>query len=272
MDLAVLKRLLTCVLLLLCSACVASVQPDARTLIGTRSQPVELSGYLQESLRLGGLVRILADLQIPKGRSLTFLAGSRVQILGTDSTKIDPELLDKASEILVRGRLLVLGTPQAPVTFVLDPETPAGENWAGIELLAAEEARIHYADIIGAEIGILSINSQVQLEQVNLLGSAYGLLIQGQSQLAYGGGRIAGGTAGLLCYDSGELLLENLQIVDHQEEGLYLAPNCQLRQQKVKIARNDLGLVAVAERGAELATSLSANRINFKPLPDGGSK
>lgn len=267
MDLTVLVRLFSFSLLLLCSACAAPLVREAKLVVGTGEQPFEISGYLQEDLRLSGLVRVLADLQIPKGRSLTFLAGTRVQILGTDSTKIDPEVLDKGSEILVRGRLFVLGTPEAPVTFLLDPETPAGENWAGIELLAAEEVHISYTDIIGAEIGILSIDSQAELEQVNLLGSNYGLLLQGQSQLAYHGGRVAGGTAGLLCYDQSLLQLENLQIVDQQEEGLYLAPGCQLVQQNLTIARNDLGLVAEMARGAEFSASLKDNRINFKPLP-----
>lgn len=259
-------------LLLICSACVASLVPQARVVRGTVQQPFEIGGYLQEDLRLGGEVRVLADLLIPAGRSLTFLAGSRVKILGTDSTKIDPEVLDKGSEILVRGRLLVLGTPQAPVTFMLDPETPSGENWAGLELLEAEEARILHADIHGAEIGILSIDSKVQLEQVNLLGSNYGLLLQGQSRLSYVGGRIAGGNAGLLCYDFSLLHLEDLQIVDNQEEGLYLAAGCQLQQQGVNIAHNDLGLVASAAQGAELSSSLNANRIDFKLLSGGRSE
>jgi hypothetical protein len=265
-DLTMLLRLPVFCLLLMCSACAA---PQTRVVLGTAQQPLDIGGYLQEDLSVGGEVRVLADLIIPAGRSLTFLAGTRVKILGTDSTKIDPEVLDKGSEILVRGRLLVIGTPQAPVTFMLDPETPSGENWAGIELLKAEEARILHADIHGAEIGILSIDSNVQLEQVNLLGSNYGLLLQGQSRLSYLGGRIAGGNAGLLCYDFSLLQLEDLQIVDNQEEGLYLAAGCRLQQRGLSIARNDLGLVAGAEQGAELTSSLSANRIDFKPLSGG---
>lgn len=261
-----LLRLFAFCLLLVCSACVASFPPETRVVAGSAQQPIEIGGYLQEDLRLGGEVRVLSDLLIPAGRSLTFLAGSRVKILGNDSTKIDPEMLDKGTEILVQGRLLVLGTPQAPVTFLLDPETPSGENWAGIELLEAEEARIRFADILGAEVALLSIDSKVLLEQVNLLGSGYGLMLQGQSQLTYLGGRIAGGTAGLFCYDSGSLQLENLHIVDHQEEGLYLAPGCQLQPQGLKIARNDLGLVADTATGEKLASSLTANRIDFKPL------
>ncbi len=238
---------------------------------GTAQHPIEISGVMQQDLRLGGVIRLSGDLLIPKGRNLQVEPGSRILVVGTDSTKIDPEFLDKGTEILVKGRIHLAGEKMAPVTLSLDEETPAGENWAGIELVAAEEAVFRFVDIIGAETGILSLDSSPQLEEVNILGSRYGLLLQGTGRLDYAGGRISGGDAGLLCFDQSVLNLNQLQIIDNLEEGLYLAVGCTLQQQGLLIERNDLGAVASAESRELLAPTLRANRVNFKPLAQEGS-
>jgi hypothetical protein len=234
--------------------------------LGTEQQPLEISGILAQDLRLGGVLRLTADLVIPVGRTLRLEAGSTVLVVGTDSTKIDPEVLDKGTEILVRGRLEAAGTAGAPVRFALDPATPAGENWAGIELIAAQAAVLTHLDIFSAEIALLSVDSHPRLEQVNILGARSALLLQGRGSLTYQGGRISGGDAGLLCFDQQQLSLNQVQIADNQEEGLYLAPDCALSAQDLTLERNDLGLVAPASSGAEGQVRLHGNRIDFKPL------
>lgn len=235
---------------------------------GTPEAPLEISGALQQDLYLGGTIRVSGDLLVPAGHSLRFAAGSTVLVVGTDSTKVDPEYLDKGTEILVHGMLHVDGSETAPVTFKLDPATPYGESWGGIELDGAREAVLRHADLLGSETGILAIDSPLQLEQVNILGARYGVLLQGHSRFAASGGRLNGGDAGLLCYDQGRLDLNGLQLSDNLEEGLYLAAGCTLNAQHLQIARNDLGLVATAGQGRELKAFLSHNRIDFKPLPE----
>lgn len=251
-----------------------SISPAPMTLppltLGTEQHPLELSGLVKEDLQVGGVILIVADLRIPKGRSLYIAAGSKVRVLGNDSTKVDPEYLDKGTEILVLGTLVITGTPTAPVKFSLDEETPEGENWSGIELEHAERAVLEYVDILGAETGILSIDSSPQLVQVNILGSRYGLLMQGAGRLNYAGGRISGGDAGLLCFDQAALELTQVQIVDNFEEGLYLNRDCTLQTQDLLISRNDIGVVASAAQHQQLSPQVSNNRIDFKTLSAGG--
>jgi len=257
------------VTLLLLSGCAAVINESSPELLtGTAQNPVEIRGALQQDLRLAGVIRLTGDLFIPGGRSLFVEPGSQILVVGNDSTKIDPEYLDKGTEILVKGRLTLAGQQDARITLSLDDSTPAGENWTGIELVAAESAILNYVDILGAEIGILSLDSSLQLGQVNILGSRYGLLLQGGGALAYHGGRISGGDAGLLCFDRTALDLGQLKILDNQEEGLYLANKCTLKHHAVTIERNDLGVVASEGYRESLHLSLRDNRINFKPLAD----
>jgi hypothetical protein len=257
-------------LLLTFSGCAPrQVSTPATLQLGSVQQPLEISGILARDQRLGGVIRLTADLVIPLGRTLRIEAGSQLLVVGTDSTKIDPEVLDKGTEILVRGRLEVAGEAGAPVRFALDPATPAGENWAGIELIGAQAAVLTHLDIFSAEIGLLSVDSHPRLEQVNILGARSALLLQGRGSLTYRGGRISGGDTGLLCFDQQQLSLNQVQIADNQEEGLYLAPGCALSAQDLAVERNDLGLVAPASAKAEGQMRLSGNRIDFKPLAAG---
>lgn len=235
---------------------------------GTAQTPLEVRGVLQQDLRLAGVIRLTGDLFIPAGRSLFVAPGSQILVVGNDSTKIDPEYLDKGTEILVKGRLILAGQQDARISLALDAATPVGENWTGIELVGAESAILNHVDIMGAEIGILSLDSSPQLRQVNILGSRYGLLLQAGGALVYQGGRISGGDAGLLCFGHSSLDLNQVQILDNQEEGLYLASGCSLTQHELTIERNDLGAVAAESYRASLQSALQSNRIDFKPLPD----
>lgn len=237
------------------------------TQLGNLEKPFVLSGVLTEDLIVGGVIRLTGDLIIPAGRSLQIEPGSQIRIVGTDSTKIDPEFLDKGTEILVKGSLLLNGRSGAEITVSLDEETPRGENWTGFELVKAENATFNFVDIIGAETGVLSIDSSPLLDHVNILGSRYGLLLQGRSVLSFSQGRITGGDAGLLCFDRSTVQLTDLQIVDNLEEGLYLADGCTLIQQRLNILRNDIGLVAPAGMRSSTEVTLSNNRIDFMALP-----
>ncbi len=255
-------------LLLLLTGCAVSTHTQTPIVqIGTSEQPLEISGVLPHNLQIGGYIRITGDLIIPAGLVLQVEPGSRLLIVGTDSTKIDPEFLDKGTEILVRGKLLMNGRPDTVISVSLDEETPTGERWTGFELVAAEEANFSYVDIIGAELGILSIDSMPQLEQVNILGSRYGLLLQGESTLSYNHGRVSGGDAGLLCFDQSTLLLSSVHIADNLEEGLYLAEGCSLVSQQLEVVRNDIGLVARKEVYDRSDFILAMNRVDFKSLP-----
>jgi hypothetical protein len=256
------------VLSLMTGCAVPRHDPTPTILSGTVLDPAEIRGLLQQDLSLDGVIRITGDLYVPVGRTLFVAPGTRILVLGNDSTKIDPEYLSKGTEILVTGSIHVAGSERQPVTLSLDEGTPAGENWAGIELIGAEAASFSHVDIIGAETGILSIDSSPRLEQVNILASGSGIMLQGGGELVFQSGRISGGDAGLLCFDSSRLLLVNLTISDNLEEGLYLAPGCSVQPQNLQILRNDLGVVAKNPYRQSLLPALRDNRVDFKSLPE----
>lgn len=250
---------------LVLTGCLPSAPSPLETRNGTPAAPVELIGVLPQDVQVQGSIRVTGDLLIPAGRTLRILAASSVDVLGTDSTRIDPEYLAKGTEILVRGTLEVVGEKGQRVRFRAAEKTPRGEGWAGIEIIAGGRADLRYLDIRGAETALLLIDAQVKAQQLNLSGSRYGALVQRGGRLFVAGGRISGGDAGLLCFDGAALHLSDLQIVDNQEEGLYLARGCQLVAEKLLSARNDLGLVAPAMQELN-GLRLQHNRVNFKPL------
>ena len=82
-----------------------------------------------------GTVILADDFQVPRGRTLRILAGTRILVRPADTTKTEPEYLDNATELLVRGRLIVEGTASRPVIFEPLPVEAGGEGdsrWGGI--------------------------------------------------------------------------------------------------------------------------------------------
>jgi hypothetical protein len=181
-----------------------------------------LSGVLAGTTVLSGEVEMVGDLLVPAGASLQILAGTTIYIRPAEGSKIDPEYLSPATELLVRGSLHVAGTEAAPVRFLRLGEAAADPWWAGIILDGAHESSIAGAEIEGAETGILCLRSSPRLTGNRLQHCRYGIIAQQQSAPFIVGNRVAAGEGGIFCWRGSHPQLEDNSILDQAEEGLFI--------------------------------------------------
>ncbi len=206
---------------LLTMLCACLPQPPAAA-PPSESKKRVLSGVLIGTTVLSGEVEMAGDLLVPAGASLHILAGTTVYIRPAEGNKIDPEYLSPATELLVRGRVHIAGTEEAPVRFLRIGEAAADPWWAGIILDGAGESSIAGAQIEGAETGILCLRSSPRLTGNRLQHCRYGIIAQQQSAPFISGNRITVGEGGIFCWHGSHPQLENNFILDLAEEGLFL--------------------------------------------------
>jgi parallel beta-helix repeat protein len=252
-----MARLLLPGLLLLLTAC--TVTPPAL------SPRQELSGVISSDLTLSGEVLLTGDLLILPGRTLTLQPGTTVRVRKSESTKIDPEYLSSATEILVHGRLQAAGTAGAPIAFL--PETPgsAGEVvWAGIILDRAAGSIISHARIEGAEQGILAIAAAPRLADNTIINCRYGIVLQGPGSAAVYNNRIEAGEGGLfvLAGASGDVVGNH--ITNQVEEGLFVDATSTPHLGRNEISGNAIGLLLHNPQLPFERSGISGNREDLR--------
>jgi len=140
-------------LLLLCglSACLA--------------QPV-VQGELHGQIKWQGQVHLRGDLLLAKGATLTIAPGTTVFFHPLDSAA--DELTESpyfpGSELIVRGQIIAVGTPQAPIHFkFIDPDGKAG-SWGGVNIEESPRAVFEYCTFQQADSAIDARDSWVVVE------------------------------------------------------------------------------------------------------------
>ncbi len=262
-------RLALIVLLVSLTGCVA--QPPRSVEVDPAQLPV-IGGVLTEDTALAGDYLLQADLQVPAGLTLTIQPGSRIYIQPSDSTKIDPEYLSREVEIMVRGRLLALGSADRPIRFIPLGNDPQQILWAGIELVGSLGSRLEHLVIEQAESGVLCLASSPELRSLQILRSRYGILLQQDSAPQISNSLLADGEAGLFCWDRSAPTVTDNQIVRQQEEGIYLGPECRAKLTGNLIEAVDRAIVLPQDAVIDSSNRLQANRIDFAYFRQEGSR
>jgi len=138
-------------------------------LVVTDAAAFDAAGELPADVRWQGEVRLLGPVTIVSGRQLTISAGTVVRPMTPDA------------QLVVSGRLLVLGRPEAPVLFAAEKN-----GWRGVTFDSGEEnSRIEHAIFSHAEVAISSMSTSFTLRNsifrdggtaVNLLREAHPLI------------------------------------------------------------------------------------------------
>jgi len=224
------------VLLLLLVACTPATPRPAEV-------PREYAGVLRGETILSGEVFLSDDVLVPAGSTLIIRPGTVVYVRGAEGTKIDPEYLSPATELLVRGTLRAEGSVAAPIRFVpLAPAVADEPAWAGIELDGAVDSRIAGVVIERAETGILCIGSSPVIEANRLSGCRYGLVFQKGSAARVFGNRIEAGEGGVFCWLGSDPLLRENTVIDHAEEGVFVDAGSRPRLERNSVSGNAIGL------------------------------
>lgn len=232
---------------------------------------LEYSGAYSRDLVWEKSVTMSGDVLILAGASLTVRAGTQVNVVPAEGTKIDPEYLSALTELLVRGRLDIQGTVDAPVRFVIaDANETAEVAWSGITLDRATGSRIHYAELERADIAVRCVASSPEIEGNRISNCRYGIVAQQESHPRVLRNVIDGGEGGLFCWrGSNPYLLDNT-ITNHDEEAVFVDASSRPRLDRNIISGNAIGLALYPRDLAFEAVEVVDNSENVRWLGQQG--
>jgi hypothetical protein len=215
-------RLAVLVALIFGTACVA---PGTEVSENTAA-PVPIQGKLAADAVWRGTVILVDDFQVPRGRTLRILAGTRVLVRPSDTTKTEPEYLDNTTEFLVRGRLLVEGTPSRPVTFGPLPVEAGGEagaRWGGI-FFDGGGGELRHCRLTGAETGITLLDASPAMYDLVVSDVRQGIAVHRGSSPRLARVSVQAAEGGISCWPGSSPTLERVDAAAGEHEGLLVAP------------------------------------------------
>jgi len=134
---------------------------------GCLGSGMPLSGMLSGDMHWRGRVVIDGDLVLAEGSRLVIEPGTEVIFLtpgpGLDQWTDHPNF--PGSELIVRGELVALGTPAAPILFrFLDSAAPAG-SWGGVNFEPGSRAFFAYCRFTQADSAVHSQEATVSVSE-----------------------------------------------------------------------------------------------------------
>jgi hypothetical protein len=203
----------------------------------------EYTGAYAQDLIWEGTVTMSGDVLILKGGSLTIRPGTRVNVLPAEGTKIDPEYLSSQTELLVRGKLEILGTEESPVRFVLVERNDLEEiAWSGITLDSAAQSRILYTELERADIAIRVVASSPEIKGNRISRCRYGIVTQLQSHPKILDNQLSDGEGGIFCWKGSNPYLLGNSITAHDEEAIFVDADSRPWLDRNIVSGNAIGL------------------------------
>jgi hypothetical protein len=188
--------------------------------------PVTIQGKLVADGVWRGTVILADDFLVPRGRTLRILAGTRVLVRPADTTKTEPEYLDNATELLVRGRLIVDGTASRPVSFGPLPVEAGGENgarWGGI-IFDGGDGEIRHCRLTGAETGVTLLGSSAAISDLAVSDVRQGIAVHRGSAPRLTRVSVQAEDGGISCWPGSSPTFERVDAAAREHEGLLVAP------------------------------------------------
>lgn len=234
------RLVLVCVV---CGVLSAGCAPDLMPAAGLSGPPPRYAGAYAGDLVWDGLVVMSGDVLILSGGSLTIRSGTQIRVVPAEGTQIDPEYLSAQTELLVRGRLDIQGTPGAPVRFVVPDQLDTDDYvWAGVTLDQAEPSRIAHAEISRADTAIRLVSCSPLIEGTLISRCRYGIIVQQQSHPKIFDNSIRDGEGGVYCWRDSRPTLRNNRISGHDEEGLFIDATSRPWLDRNILSGNGIGL------------------------------
>ena len=203
----------------------------------------EYSGAYAQDLIWEGTVTMSGDVLILNGGSLTIRPGTQVNVVPAEGTKIDPEYLSSQTELLVRGKLEILGTADAPVRFVLIERSDVEEiAWSGITLDSASQSRILHAELERADIAIRVVDSSPEIKGNQIRRCRYGIVAQQQSHPKILDNLLTDGEGGVFCWKGSNPYLLGNTITGHDEEAIFVDIDSRPWLDRNQVSSNAIGL------------------------------
>ena len=122
-----------------------------------------------------GEVLVSEDVLVLPGATLTVEAGTSVVIGPSESTQTQPEFFSPLTEIMVRGSLVVNGTPAAPVSITM-PVADGDTEWAGI-FIDGGSLILSHATVSGADAAVTMIAGTAGISDSAFSKNRHGLFV-----------------------------------------------------------------------------------------------
>ncbi|MDT8440545.1 MAG: hypothetical protein RQ723_02655 [Desulfuromonadales bacterium] len=134
-----------------------------------------IGGELQGELHWSGEVRLAGDVVVAESARLTIAPGTRIRFLPAIADGLVDHPNFPGSELIVRGEIVAIGRPDAPIVFEsIDPHAGPG-SWGAVNLEGSPNALFAYCLFRQADSAVHSRDSTVVVRQSLLEHNLVGL-------------------------------------------------------------------------------------------------
>lgn len=168
-----------------------------------------------------GDIKVREDILVPRGITLTIRSGTKVTVASSESTKTDPEYISPLTEITIRGKLVIEGTEQAPVTII--GEEGKSSSWAGI-VIDQGSAEVSTVQVRDAETAFTVLGGSLNLTDSVLSQNRYGMVAYGsRAEIRIEGTRITGNDYGVFTFQGARLASKQSAFTGNRKKDSYTA-------------------------------------------------
>ncbi len=231
-----------------------------------RQPPLELKmSTLQGDTVWSGEVIVKGDIYIPEGVTLTIRPGTTVKFKRIDEES-DQNMFDIDSpyypqaELIVRGRLLAIGTPKEPIVFRSAEVNARPADWGAINFLGSDGNIIEHARIINGYNGVHAHGSAVRIAHSQFIRNGVGVSFKAEeetpgvpwfgkrSRLTINDNLFANNKGGIGFRNSDAEITHN-EIIDNKFFGIWPKENNKARVTFNEITGNKKGIYLYQSQG-----------------------
>ncbi len=139
----------------------------------------KIAGIISKDTTLSGVVRVVGDIYVPEGVTLTILPGTELVIKMSESTKVEPLFISSGTEILVRGNIIAKGTAENKIVFRSMEAKPGMKSYAGVILIGSDIAEFEHCVFKNAENAIRAIDANLNVDSCEFENCFYALTTKG---------------------------------------------------------------------------------------------
>jgi hypothetical protein len=208
------------VIALTLSACQkAAMLKDAPPADGTNGV-TEISGVISGDTTLSGTVKVIKDVYVKEGITLTIKPGTTVIMVKSESTKVEPYYLSSYTEIIVRGSIIAKGTKDQKISFIPEKKGKEMKDYAGVILLKGGDSVFEHCSFEGAERAIYAIRTKVSVTNCDFNECFYAISAK-DSEVVVTGSTVKNCDKGIYFHDSrGEV--KNNEFYGCLEDALFI--------------------------------------------------
>lgn len=242
-----MRSLLTFFLILLPISCVIKER-------GYHYQPQTFSGIINKKVIWQNKVYIDKDILIDKEGEVLIREGTIIEIAKSDISRTEPIFLYPETEIVVKGKLIIEGSPKNPVLFQSAEEKKDLKDWGGIIIQGGILKGKNFI-LKNAYNAICVLNGQLDIDELTIEKSYIGLSLFEETTGTIKGVKVTDCQTGMIV-DSNKTWIENALLADNSEGLLLRRPTEKLSRFTIK--NNIYGLIV---SGSALPFLLYENKI-----------